>query len=350
MIALAVVTRSAIDGGKSNGGAPASSGPVTLVCLRELESVCTALSRPNVTVRVEDASITARALAKGDTSITAWVTLDPWPAMVNQLAHREVTTASTPVAATDLVIAMVQERADRLAPKGGGTVGWHCLGDAIGHPWTDVGGQPEWGTVKAGIPPVSSAAGLLLLGNAASGYFGSTTFATNDFDDAFLVWKGNVVRQPSSFTTFIQQFPAAFSAVGSTRAEVTAQAGSRPVVTIVARSAVCTFTTSAPRSPSMRVQNGPASTWLRSTTRRPSRGREIVAPDVGSAGGRDQARTTSSRPVADSGGGSGAPTGVDANRATGPGIRTAGPDQRTGRKNSRNSCCGFATTCATVCT
>ena len=245
MIVVAVVIRARID---DNGGSSSTtpSGPTTIVCVRELESVCTALSRPNVTTRVEDASVTARALAHGDTTITGWVTLDPWPAIVNQLAQRQVTGTPARLAKTDLVIAMVQERADRLAPTCGGTVGWKCLGDAIGKQWTDVGGDPQWGAVKVGIPPVTSAEGLLLLGNAASGFFASTTFATNDFDDAFLVWKANVTRQPGSFTPFIQQFPAAFSAVGTTRLEVATQSGSRPVATIVPAPAATAFAVLAP--------------------------------------------------------------------------------------------------------
>jgi hypothetical protein len=79
---------------------------------------------------------------------------------------------------------------------------------------------------------VSSAEGLLLLGHATAGYFGTAAFATNDFDDLFLVWKGKVTATPAAFTTFIQQFPAAFSAVGTARVDATAGSGSRPVSVI----------------------------------------------------------------------------------------------------------------------
>jgi hypothetical protein len=127
---------------------------------------------------------------------------------------------------------MVQERADAFAPSCGGAVTWRCLGDAIGKQWTEVGGHPEWGAVRVGIPSVASASGLLLLGNAAADYFGRTDFASNDFDDAFVVWKAKMTATPATFSEFILKFPAAFSAVGTTEQELTAGKGSKPVASI----------------------------------------------------------------------------------------------------------------------
>jgi len=228
MIVVAIVVRSAIDSDGSSSSTDSSSG--TIACVTELADACSALT--GVTVRVEDASVTAKAIAKGTADIDAWVTLDPWPDIANQLAKRDVAGAGNRIARTDLLIAMVGERAAPLATACGGTVNWKCLGDAIGHPWTDLGGQPEWGTVKAGVPSTATAEGLLFLGHASSGYFGTENFATNDFDDAFLVWKSKVTATPASFTTFIQQFPAAFSAVGATKVDVTSGSGTRPVTSI----------------------------------------------------------------------------------------------------------------------
>ena len=228
MIVVAIIIRSAIDGDESPSSTPPDSG--TVVCSTELADACNALT--GVTVRVEDASVTAKAIAKGSANIDAWVTLDPWPEIANQLAKREVAGAGTRLARTDLLLAMVGERAARLAPTCGGTVNWKCLGNAIGQPWTDLGGEPDWGTVKAGVPATTTAEGLILLGHASSGYFGTENFATNDFDDAFLVWKAKVTSTPASFTTFIQQFPAAFSGVGATKVDVTAGSGTRPVTSI----------------------------------------------------------------------------------------------------------------------
>jgi hypothetical protein len=229
MVCLAIVIRSGIDSGGS--GAKASSGPITIACVTELQKECQRLG--NVTVRVEDAAITAKAIAAGTAHIDGWVTFDPWPAITNQLAQRGATGDSARVAGSQLVIGMVQERADAFAPACGGSVNWRCLGDAIGRQWTEVGGRPEWGAVKAGLPPASSGLGLLLLGNAASGFFGKTDFATNDFDDAFTIWRSKVTATPASFSEFILKFPAAFSAVGTTHVELASGIGARPVAQIV---------------------------------------------------------------------------------------------------------------------
>lgn len=230
MICVAIVIRSNVidDGGSGSTSSP--SGPLTIACVTELADQCRALS--GVTVKIEDASVTAKAIAKGTAGIGGWVTFDPWPAIVNELAHAEVTGKSERLASTSIVIAMAQERADALAPGCGGTVNWKCLGEAIGKPWTEVGGRPEWGSVKAGIPPLQSGLGLLLLGNAASGYFDRSDFATNDFVDAFAIWRANVTSTPTSFDRFILEFPAGSSAVGTTDREVTAGKGSRAVATI----------------------------------------------------------------------------------------------------------------------
>ena len=229
MIIVAIIIRSGIDNGGSSGGS--SSGPVTIACVTELQDECHALK--NVTVRVEDAATTARAIADGSAHIDGWVTFDPWPEIANQLAGRNVTGDSARVAASQLVIAMARERAAALAPACGGTVNWHCLGDAINKQWTDVGGQADWGTVKAGLPPATTGAGLLLLGNAASGYFGRTDFATNDFDDGFTAWRSKVTSAPETFADFIVKFPAGFSAVGTTSVELAGGKGTRAVEQIV---------------------------------------------------------------------------------------------------------------------
>lgn len=227
MIVVAIIIRSAIDSGDSSSSPPATG---TIVCITELADACNGLT--GVTVRIEDASVTAKAIAKGSANIDAWVTLDPWPEIANQLAKREVADAGSRIARTDLLIAMVAERAAPLARNCGGTINWKCLGDAIGTPWIDLGGQPEWGAIKAGVPNTTTAEGLILLGHASSGYFGKADFATNDFDDGFITWKAKVTATPATFTEFIQKFPAAFSAVGATKVEVSAGSGTRPVTSI----------------------------------------------------------------------------------------------------------------------
>lgn len=216
MILVALAIRERLDDNGSDGGDTAS-GPVRVVCITELTEACSSLK--DVEVTIEDASLTAKKIVAGTADIDAWVTFDPWPAMTNVLANRDVADTAARVVRSDLVTAMVKDRAEQFAPTCGGTVNWRCLGDAIGKQWAEVGGDVAWGEVKAGIPRLTTASGTILLGGAAVDYFGRTDFATNDFDDAFRVWKAKVTKTAASFSTFLQQFPAAFSAVGAIDAQ-----------------------------------------------------------------------------------------------------------------------------------
>src|SRR4051812_37749259 len=121
MILVALAIRERLDDDDSGGGGTAS-GPVRVVCVTELTEACTALK--DVEVTIEDASVTAKKVAAGTADIDAWVTFDPWPAMTNVLANRTVTGDDARVARSDLVTAMVKERAERFAPTCGGTVNW----------------------------------------------------------------------------------------------------------------------------------------------------------------------------------------------------------------------------------
>ena len=59
-----------------------------------------------------------------------------------------------------------------------------------------------------------------------------------------------------------------------------------------------TFTTSAPMSPKMRVANGPASTWVKSSTRTPSSGRPLGGVARGLAAGAWRGAKPSAVPLA----------------------------------------------------
>jgi hypothetical protein len=215
MILVSLAIRAAID--DDSDSTSSSSGPVTIACIPELEAHCRELH--DVTVTIQDAATTARDIADGTAAIDGWVTFDPWPEMAAQLAQHSIAKKTTSLASSELVIAAVRERATALAPLCGGTVTWKCLGDNNGKQWADVGGRAEWGTLKAGVPPLTSATGVLVLGNATSSYFGRTDFAANDFaDDQFTVWKTNLLRFPGTFADFINFFPAQLSAVGAVQA------------------------------------------------------------------------------------------------------------------------------------
>src|SRR3954471_6109564 len=157
MIGVSVVIRHGIDGKGSSSAAP--SGPVTVACITELADACNALT--NVTVRVEDASVTAKAIANGTAGIDGWITFDPWATMASLLAQRDLGGTTTALASSDVQIAMVTERLQALEPACG-RGDWKCLGDTIGKQWTDVGGKVDWGQVKAGVPSRATASGTLL--------------------------------------------------------------------------------------------------------------------------------------------------------------------------------------------
>ena len=226
MIALSLFIRSRIDDSSGDGG-DSGDAPIVLACVPELTDACARLASDTVEIRIADAGVTAKATD----GIDGWVTLDPWPAIA-ALTQTPVRVASSP-----FVIAAVAERAHVLQAHCGGTIDWKCLGDAIDIDWASIGGQPEWGKVKVGVPNTKTASGLLLIGNAASGYFGKPDIATNDFDsdDLFGPWFAKLKRSEQStdpFLPFIQQFPASFSAVGGIGAKVTAGIGARAVTVI----------------------------------------------------------------------------------------------------------------------
>jgi hypothetical protein len=236
MIVGAVVIRSRIEGDDTQTvtSKPAASGPLTIACVTELADACQAIQKdhPTVTIRVEDAATTAQALAKGGDGIDGWLTLEPWPDIANDLVTDRIFETATPIASSPFVIAMVKEREVVLAPAcPGDVVGWKCLGDKVGHPWTEItGGVPSWGNITVGNPPLTSATGLLLFGNAVTGYFGRTDIATNDFDDAFNAWRSRMkttFMETDPFTAFVTQLPAKFAAVGVTAAEEQTNIGTK---------------------------------------------------------------------------------------------------------------------------
>jgi len=226
MIAGSLWIRSRIDDSSSESGDSGDS-KVVIACVPELADACGKLASDNVEIRIEDAATTA----KSREGIDGWVTLDPWPTIAG------LTQTPERVASSPLVVAAVAERAAVLESHCGGTIDWRCLGDSIDVDWASIGGRPEWGKVKVGLPSMSSASGLLLAGNAASGYFGRPDIATNDFnaDDGFGPWFAKVKRSQQAsdpFLPFIQQFPASFSAVGTIEAKEQAGVGTRAVKVI----------------------------------------------------------------------------------------------------------------------
>lgn len=247
MIGGAVLVRGIITGddggGGGSGGGGGGDGDTHLVCVPELEAACEALADEDgsITFEVEEAGVTADRLTDPElqpdgSDVDGWVTLHPWPELVE--LRRELNQDGSvlgeagDVLATTLVdLVGPTERLDVLVGEvcgaEAGTPVWRCLGDNAGAPWGDLpGGDPGWGSVNVGFPdPTESATGLLVLGQASAEYFGALggeTFARNDFDSAFSAWLGDIAESdpnlPSTAGTPLVQLltvgPATWDAVG----------------------------------------------------------------------------------------------------------------------------------------
>lgn len=184
----------------------------TLVCLTELAPVCAALAEAqDITVRVEDAATTLATLARADVDPAAagadgWLTFAPQAAMAADARQRAalrpvLATPSPTLAWAALTMAAWRDRSAVLAPACGGEITWRCVGEHAGAPWATLGGSAAWGPVKPGLPdPDRSAAGLLVLAQATSSYFGRTSYAANDFTEpGFRAWLAHLAAGvPSS--------------------------------------------------------------------------------------------------------------------------------------------------------
>lgn len=206
----AVMLRGALDGdddtvdaggtdGSDGGPSPTSGdvdvddgdgdGPV-VVCSTELADACDRLVEDGrIQARVEDPAITADLLSdpEGTPDFDAWLVPQPWPAIVAARTGMSSGTSDV-LARSPLVLVAGTDRAAALVAHCG-QLDWRCVGDTAGDPWPDAGGQATWGSVKPGHPAPSSTVGLLAVGQAATGYFGSTGFFSNDFaDPGFSRW------------------------------------------------------------------------------------------------------------------------------------------------------------------
>ncbi|MGH9185717.1 MAG: hypothetical protein ACRD0U_07890, partial [Acidimicrobiales bacterium] len=112
-----------------------------------------------------------------------------------------------PIASTRLVVVVP----DTAAPCQG-PVDWQCLGESP--------------SAKVGMPPPDSALGLVLLGNAVSGYFGRPDVSSNNLrdDPEFGGWLRRITARPDNdpLGRLVELFPPTlvFDAVGATQAGV----------------------------------------------------------------------------------------------------------------------------------
>ena len=164
LIAAAILARALLtgddDGGDDDEGG--SDAELVVACVPELEDACRAIDRP-MDLTIEDPAATIERLAAGE-DIDAWVTFDPWPAMAAIIEPRADIAPAEAVAVDDLVLLARTSRADA---AGCAPVTWACLVDALGD--------------SVAVPEPTEALGSLVLGQAATDFFGGP-FAANDFE------------------------------------------------------------------------------------------------------------------------------------------------------------------------
>jgi hypothetical protein len=246
MITVAIWGRGQLDDKTSTPSSEPSASLGVLVCATELQAACETLAgrHHDLTVRIEEAQVTLSRLAapafdpataSGDARIDAWLVPQPWPAMMAEQRQRAgsggvvLDDPGAILARSPLVIAIWNDRRDALVARcGGGTVTWKCIGEVAGTPWGSTSPLDTWGAVKPGHPdPDQTAAGLLALGEATAGWFGTASFASNDFNDpAFRAWFERLERSVPSFPApprtpldaMLFAGPSSFDLTGSTEA------------------------------------------------------------------------------------------------------------------------------------
>ena len=178
MIVGAMVVRGRLDDRQEDAGQV-----YRLVCAADLAEACAGLDDAfpgRVDVTIESAGTTATRLRRldGDPELDGWLVADPWPALVDEARRAGSLPAlfaagPPPLARSPLVIVAWKDRADTLAPTcADAEIGWKCLGEAAGRPWTERNGRPEWLNLKVGHADAAvDGTGLLVLGQATVGYF-----------------------------------------------------------------------------------------------------------------------------------------------------------------------------------
>jgi hypothetical protein len=240
LVGGALLARAAID---DDGGDDTSSsdggGRPTLLCARELERACQELRRDHdIEIDVAPAGLTTDEIATvpedaiRDLGFDGWLTLSRNAEIARDRRARAslapaIGAPSERIARSPLVIGIWKDRAAALAPAcEDRKISWRCIGELAGRAWTTLPeGQAAWGVVKPGhSDPATTGEGLLVIGQAASSYFGRSDLTLDDYaDDAFLEWFGrleNAVRLTESpFEQMLVGGAALYDMVGTTEAE-----------------------------------------------------------------------------------------------------------------------------------
>jgi hypothetical protein len=231
MVVVALQVRSAIEDGDSG-----STGSARLLCATEVAAACQILGEStDVDIVTEDAGATYLRLIDDttdpdDVGFDGWLVPSPWPQLVIDARERAQLPAlldrpGERIARSPLVAGLRRDRAAVLEDTAecGGTITWRCLGDVAGRAWGDIGGSDAWGVVRAGHPsPDVSATGLLVLGQAATQFFGNSEFSRVDLEtDAFQRWLRALEGSgpPPPFEPLLARGFTGYDVVGTTEAE-----------------------------------------------------------------------------------------------------------------------------------
>jgi hypothetical protein len=201
------VRRDVIEG--DDGDDPSTDRADQLVCITELADACTAYSaeHSSVLVTVEDAGVTLDRLAVlgDDEEVPLWLTVEPYPAMVDAVragARAEpLGFTTTALGASQLGVALPPDgRLDVLVAACAAEPLWRCIGELAGAPWTEVGGEARWGTIRPAFGDVNdSALALASFASSVAGYFGDTDISRSrwEADPAFYGWSRRLVDSAS---------------------------------------------------------------------------------------------------------------------------------------------------------
>jgi hypothetical protein len=184
------VRRDVIEGDDDNGNGTDPSEEI--VCITELADVCEtyAVGDASLQVTIEDAGVTLDRLATlgDDEAAPLWLTVEPYPAMVDSIrtgARAEpLAFTTTTLGASQLGVALPPDgRLDVLVAACGTEPLWRCIGEDAGAPWTEIGGEERWGTIRPAFGDVTdSALGLASFASSVAGYFGDTDISRSRWE------------------------------------------------------------------------------------------------------------------------------------------------------------------------
>ncbi len=183
MVAGAFWYRSRGEGG--GGGGDGDDGAVRVACISELAEVCrTVLDGDGFEVTVADAAETAARLEdfQGEAPFDVWVTLDPWPEMVDvQRAAAQqpgLFPAQVPRPASAALVTLARPEVGTDARS-----------------WERLASRAQAGD-NVGVPSHETALGAVVEGQAAVGIEGSSDFGSEVFDELIPVLQGVVDSAP----------------------------------------------------------------------------------------------------------------------------------------------------------